>query len=74
MYIEEIPSVNLYNHLILLIKKYIFVNKTKGELNFEGALRSIYTVKNIEKYIAKKNDKMLKFLKIWEPLLKNQED
>ena len=67
--LEDFPQSILYNHLVLIVKLYIMYNKGNGVLRFQDALQQIYSVRNIEKYIAKKNNKMLNFLKKWEVIL-----
>jgi hypothetical protein len=50
--------------MLLITKKYIFENKQK-QITFKSLQRKIYDTMQIENEIAKKNNRMEKFLKKW---------
>ena len=56
----------LYNLFLIIIKRYIYVNKSNYNLTLENALEEIQKIKEIEKNIAGKNNSMINFLKKWE--------
>jgi hypothetical protein len=65
---ENIKELNLCNHLILLIKNYIFQNKTKI-ISLARALKVIKSTHEIKKFIASKNNKMREYLEKWQPII-----
>ena len=56
----------LENHIILICKRYIYSCRLDSLIpNFHQALIRIKSIRNIEKYIAKSNNKVLQFEKKW---------
>ena len=56
------------NFLCLVTKQYIYRQRCFGKIpSFQELLENIFLVKNIEKHIAAKNSKMIKFTQKWEP-------
>ena len=66
---RNLPNELLYNHIILIIKNYIFKNKDKT-ISLTQVLNIIRHTQKIEFYIAKKNNKIYKYLRKWEIILK----
>ena len=65
---ETLPESNLYNHLILIVKNYILLNKSKT-LSLVAILELIKSTHKIEKCIANKNGTLLQYLQKWQPIL-----
>lgn len=65
---EDFDHNLLYNHLILIIKYYIFRNKDNNP-SFTAAKVSVNSVKTTEEFIARKNGRIEDFLKKWEPIM-----
>ena len=62
------PKRHIINTLGLFLKQYIYRNRCLDtRMSFENYNRYINKVKNIEKYIAIKNDKMSLYYAKWEP-------
>jgi hypothetical protein len=62
---ENSKNTLLCNHMLLITKKYIFEKKQK-QITFKSLQRKVYDTMKIEDEIAKKNNRMEKFLKKWE--------
>jgi len=57
-------GILLFNHLLLLIKKYI-LNHKMHQINFHGVLRKIHETMKIEKQIGNKNNQIERYLEKW---------
>ena len=62
------PHRTLLNHLVLLYKRYIYLQKMKGStLTLDGLLSFIRYIKNIELKIAKQNKRETYHYQKWSP-------
>ena len=63
------PNRTLLNHLVLLYKRYIYLQKMKEPtLALEGLLSFIRYIKNIELKIAKQNNRETFHYQKWSPI------
>ena len=65
--LSKLKHEQLYNHIILIIKQYLFQTKEQGH-NFDEVVNNVKLTRKIEYYIAKKNNMLIKHLKKWEIL------
>ena len=63
------PFQLLYNHILLIIKKFIFKNKSNEHLTLHQAVQEIHEVRKIEEKIAQKRNREYLFIKKWEIIL-----
>ena len=60
------PKYHVINFICLITKQYIYAQKCQGKpLKFEGLVNKVNCIQDIEKYIARKNDKMSIHNKKW---------
>ena len=63
------PNRTFLNHLVLLYKRYIYLQKMKEPtLALEGLLSFIRYIKNIELKIAKQNNRETFHYQKWSPI------
>ena len=67
---EQSHDFALKNHLLLMFKRYIYLNKdSKNGLSISGLKAFIKSIENTERYIAQERDKLECHCKKWNPML-----
>ena len=67
---EQRHDFVLKNHLLLMFKRYIYLNKdNKNGLSISGLKAFIKSIENTERYIAQEKDKSECHYRKWNPML-----